>query len=65
MTAQQAIERSVSHTEIVTFEATAADLDALHDRCESSVDVRAQYGYVEFWGSDGDGDWRVRAKVAP
>ena len=65
MNAQQAIARSVSHDEIVTFEASASDHDALSERCEDSCDLTAQYGYVDYWGSDGDGDWRVQARVAP
>ena len=63
MNAQQAIERSVTYDETVTFDATEADLLALYDRCEDFADVRGQYGWVELWGTDGDRSWRVHARL--
>lgn len=58
-TADRAIARSISHTEIVTIDydaATAADLDAM---CEGSAE--AERG-TEYWGiTDGD-EWRVHMR---
>lgn len=67
MTAEQAIARSISHTEIVTLgsastpadnaEAVMADLFAA---CEDCVDTDPRSVKAEYWGTTEDGDeWRV------
>lgn len=57
-TVAAAIARSISHTEIVWLDWSAAAQDALRGECEDSVD--ASDTVQEFWGADGDGaEWRV------
>ena len=57
MTTDQAIARSVSHTEIVHLPYSLADESALTAECEDSVDCPDR---VEFWGTTEDGsEWRV------
>ena len=60
MTAEQAIARSVSHTEIVTIEyhaETAEDLSRLSDDSTETEKL------TEYWGTDDDGhDWRVHVR---
>lgn len=60
MNAAQAIERSISHDEIVYIESSNDDLEHLLAECEESVDAN---GVWEFWGTTEDGDeWRVHVK---
>jgi hypothetical protein len=57
MTAHQAIERSISRTEIVTLPYSPEALKALEGECEDSVHGNT---VTEFWGTDADGcAWRV------
>ena len=59
MTAEQAIARSASHTEIVRIFADADDLETLTSECEDSAELGDRY---EFWGATLDGaHWRVHA----
>lgn len=57
MTADQAIERSISHTEIVTLDYTDDLVFAL--RNESDDSVKANYGETEYWGTRDGRHWRV------
>lgn len=60
MNAEQAIERSITHNEIVTIDSTKDDLEHLLYECEDSVDAN---GVWEFWGSPrSDAMWRVHVK---
>jgi hypothetical protein len=62
MNAKQAIERSVSHNEIVTLDHDSEALDALESESEGSADNTA-YGVHEFWGTTDAGDeWRVHVR---
>lgn len=57
MNAAQAIARSISHTEIVTIEWTAALESALSIESDDSAVANDT---LEFWGCDEDGgEWRV------
>lgn len=67
MTGQQAIERSISHNEIVTLITyTREEYDALCAELRVKSDDHADRGYddvTEYWGtSDGD-DWRVHVRL--
>jgi hypothetical protein len=60
--AEQAIDRSVSHNEIVHIAATEEIDAALTEVCESSVETQNGSGLptTEFWGTREDGEeWRV------
>ena len=59
-TADRAIARSISHTEIVTLDYDAtADVD-LAAACEDSVVCQS---HTEYWGTDDDGqEWRVHMR---
>ena len=60
MTAEQAIERSVSHNEIVTLEWDSVVFDDLLVESEDSV-----MGEVhEFWGTRDGASWRVHMRAA-
>jgi hypothetical protein len=72
MTAEQMIERSISHSEIVTEERTLEAADALLAACEDYV-VTCTSGYdadgeecdvhvVEYWGSRDGVGWRVHLR---
>lgn len=61
MNAQEAIERSRSHDEIVTLDAfDEDDYQTLLVECDDNVDAN---GMLEFWADDPDSDtemlWRV------
>ena len=61
MTAEQAIARSVSHTEIVTLDHDEDALEYLLAVCEDSVEAN---GLTETWGTTPDGDeWRVHVQA--
>lgn len=56
MTAEQMIERSISHTEIVTAPYAQELAEALSRESEDSVDAGE---VVEYWGTTDDGqEWR-------
>lgn len=58
MTAMDLIERSVSHTEIVSADWTAELAEELDLECEDSLE--ASETTVEYWGTTDDGgEWRV------
>lgn len=60
--ADQAIARSLSHTEIVTVKDQPGLKMALLVRCDDNVENE---GEEEFWGVDDDGDsWRVHVRIA-
>ena len=59
MNATQAIERSISHNEIVTIESTPEVLDQLLIECDDHVDAGER---IEFWGTDDGKEWRVHAR---
>lgn len=57
---QRAIERSISHNEIVTLD-WSEDLESeLDNRCEDSAN-NTTYGLLEYWGND-EGEWRVHLR---
>lgn len=57
MTAQEAIERSISHNEIVHAEYDEDLATELQFACEDSAENGDVY---EFWGTtDGGSEWRV------
>lgn len=63
--AASAIERSISHNEIVHIEANPASEEflALSAASDDSVDTG---GMIEFWGTDDDGNkWRVHVRTWP
>lgn len=60
MTAEQAIARSVSHNEIVTFDASDEDTAALILAADDWV---KNGDLVEYWGKDDEGnEWRVHTR---
>lgn len=60
MTAEQAIERSISHNEIVTLDYSRDALSFLSSECDDSAEA---HGATEFWGTSEDGDdWRVHVR---
>ena len=64
MTTDQAIARSVSHTEIVHLPYSLADESALMAACEDSADAGDR---VEFWGKTEHGaEWRIHLdRISP
>lgn len=57
MEARDLIDRSVSHTEIVSTAWSQALEDELQSACEGSVEAE---GVIEYWGTRADGEeWRV------
>lgn len=64
MTIEQALTRSRSNTEIVACEATQEEIDALCAEAEGSTDLISQYGYVDVWGTDDDGE-EYRLQITP
>lgn len=60
MTAEQAIERSVSHNEIVTLEWDSVVFDDL--LVESDDSTRGEVH--EFWGCRDGREWRVHMRAA-
>ena len=62
MTVTQAIERSITHDEIVTIDHTPENASELAGLCDDSADLTVTYGRpaAEYWGRDDDGaEWRV------
>ncbi len=60
MTTTQAIERSITHDEIVTIDYSDEAEAELGVECDNSV---RNGPVVEFWGRDQDGDaWRVHLR---
>jgi hypothetical protein len=60
--ASTAIERSISHNEIVTIRNNGDTLTELIISCDDYVDTNE--GLVEFWGKTDEGSWRVHVKTA-
>lgn len=63
--ADQAIARSISHTEIVTLDDAPGLRDALLVRCDDNVDSQDGDGdsVAEYWGTDVAGSsWRVHVR---
>lgn len=65
--AKRAIERSVSHNEIVTIDAddySAELVEYLESESDGSADTTYERGdLLEFWGTDAGGDeWRVHVR---
>jgi len=56
MTAQQAINRSISHSEIVTLDYDATALDELTSATRDYVTGNSRW---EFWGEHDGNEWRV------
>lgn len=62
MNAEQAIDRSISHTEIVTVDHDAETIEYLTIVCDDHVDAGEVH---EFWGIvEGRGEWRVHVRAA-
>lgn len=61
-TATAAIERSISHNEIVTIRNNGDMMTELIISCDDYVDTNQ--GLVEFWGKTDDGNWRVHVETA-
>ena len=62
MTAEQAIQRSISHNEIVHIAHDSEAVEALTVRCDDHVEANEEH---EFWGTDDDGnEWRVHVRLA-
>lgn len=60
MTAEQAIDRSASHTETVYLSYDAALAEDLLVECDENNDTLL---FVEFWGTTEDGnEWRVHLR---
>lgn len=63
-TATEAIDRSVSHNEIVHVEFSSIMFIGLICECEDNVEARA--GMVDLWGTtDAGDDWRVQMTGCP
>jgi hypothetical protein len=60
--AAAAIERSITHNEIVTIRNHGNMLTELIISCDDYVDTNK--GLVEFWGKTDEGSWRVHVKTA-
>lgn len=59
-TAEAAIARSISHTEIVTIDDEPGLRQVLRCLCTDSVEAER----AEFWGADDDGqEWRVHVRI--
>lgn len=66
MNIAQALARAQTHIEIVHCEDTQEAIDALVSEADGSVDVVAQYGHVDVWGTDEDGgEWRLNVTPLP
>jgi hypothetical protein len=64
MNIKQALARSRTHGEIVTCADTQEAIDLLRGKADGSVDLVGQYGYVDVWGTDNDGN-EYRLHVTP
>ena len=64
MNIAQAITRSRSHTEIVRCEDTRQEIEALCAEADGYTDLVHQYGYIDIWGTDDDGEG-YRLHVTP
>lgn len=65
MTIDQAIDRSRTHTEIVTCRGTQDEIEQACAQAEGSCDLLAQYGYVDVWGTTDDGaEYRLHIERA-
>lgn len=65
-TVKKAIDRSISHDEIVTIEGGAPELNELSGLCNDSTQYAGEENtrVHEFWGEDDDGNaWRVHVVV--
>jgi len=62
LTAQQAIDRSASHAEIVHIEYSVEAEDVLNEECENCCRGNKQ---TDFWGTSDNGkQWRVILSLA-
>lgn len=62
MNTQEAIDRSISHNEIVTLDDNPETREELGELCEDS----AKNGNIlEFWGERDGENWRVHLKAGP
>lgn len=60
MGASRAVDRSVSHSEIVTIPWSAVTEARLHEACDGEAD---RGDALEFWGQDYEGNnWRVHLR---
>lgn len=60
----RAIDRSISHDEIVTIDYDADAQAQLEAAREGMADVARQYGHTEYWGVTVEGgEWRVHVRV--
>lgn len=61
---KSAIERSISHTEIVHIDGCPEDIRCLLSEADDSVEAQTDGGPLyEAWGIDDDGNnWRVHAR---
>jgi len=57
----EAIERSISHNEIVTITAGPEAIDELSVRADDIVRVEPMFW--EFWGTENGEPWRVHVRV--
>lgn len=65
MNAQQAIERSVRHNEIVTIDHDQADWDSLLAASDDMAQHAGPDGVAEFWGTtDSGSEWRVHMRAS-
>ena len=56
-----AIDRSISHTEIVHIDDEPGVRAALAERCEDFVDTNE--GVIEYWGTERGEEWRVHVEI--
>lgn len=64
MNIEQALARCRTHDEIVHCADTRGAIDVLCGRAEGSTDLVSQYGYVDVWGTDDEGN-EYRLHVTP
>ena len=60
-TAIEAIDRSISHNEVAYCIDTQANRDRLFFECDDYVDTGE---VVDYWGGNGDDEWRVHIRLA-
>lgn len=63
LTAEQAIDRSITHDEIVTIPETAAALAVLRGECDECAEgVGVDGDTNEYWGDEEGQAWRVHTR---
>lgn len=64
MNIRQALARSLTHNEIVACVGTTNEIETICSEADGSCDLVSQYGYVDVWGADEDGQ-EYRLYISP